>query len=165
MGERFERVAILGLGLMGASLGLALHAKELAGMVAGYDRAQVAERARERGAVDLACMTVGEAVTGAELVVLAAPVLALRELLAALAPYLAATAVVTDVGSTKSQVVAWAMELLPAPECFIGGHPIGGGGQAGGGGAGPVLDPGRGWGRATPTATPPTPLYLAGGTI
>jgi len=132
MGERFERVAILGLGLMGASLGMALRAGSLTGTVAGYDAvARVAERARGRGAVDAAYATVGEAIAGAELVVLAAPVLALRELLAALAPHVAPNAVVTDVGSTKAQVVTWAEEMLPAPECFVGGHPMAGREQSG----------------------------------
>src|SRR5262249_19103295 len=125
MSERFERVAILGLGLMGASLGLALRASGLAETVAGYDAAAgVAQRAYKRGAVDAAHATVAASVAGAELVVLAAPVLALRELLLALAGHVAPNAVITDVGSTKAQVVAWAEELLPEPERFVGGHPM-----------------------------------------
>jgi prephenate dehydrogenase len=128
----FERVAILGLGLMGGSLGLALRERSLARETAGYDaRSGVAERARGRGAVTLACSSVAEAVAGAELVVLAAPVLALRELLAAAGPHLAADAVVTDLGSTKAEVVRWAEELLPAPERFVGGHPMAGREQSG----------------------------------
>src|SRR5262249_41569698 len=137
---------ILGLGLMGASLGLALRAEGLAGAIAGYDSvAEVAERARERGAVDTAIATVGEAVAGAELVVLAGPVLGLRELLASLAPYAAPNAVVTDVGSTKAQVVAWAEELLPEPERFVGGHPMAGLEQSGVVAADPTLYHGCVW--------------------
>jgi prephenate dehydrogenase len=75
-----------------------------------------------------------EAVAGADLVVLAVPVLAMRELLESLAarsPQLATDALVTDLGSTKAQVVAWAEELLPAPERFVGGHPMAGSEEAG----------------------------------
>jgi prephenate dehydrogenase len=148
-GHLFERVAILGLGLMGGSLGLALRAvggasgaalkgrrtngalkggrAGVARVVAGYDAAPgVAERARARGAVDVACASVAEAVAGADLVVLAAPVLALRDLLRAIAPHLAPSAVVTDLGSTKAEVVGWAAESLPDPSCFVGGHPMAG---------------------------------------
>lgn len=132
MGERFERVAILGLGLMGASLGMALRAGGIARVVAGYDAAaDVAERARVRGAVDVACGTVAQALEGAELVVLAAPPLALRDLLRELGPQLAEQAVVTDVASTKAAVVSWAEELLPRPERFVGGHPMAGKEQSG----------------------------------
>ncbi|WIG58246.1 MAG: hypothetical protein OJF49_000991 [Ktedonobacterales bacterium] len=123
----FRRVAILGLGLMGASLGMALRAGGLARSVAGYDAAQgMAQRACERGAVDQACATAAEAVTGASLVVLAAPVLTLRGLLAEVAPYLAPRAIVTDLGSTKAEVTHWAEEALPNAARFVGGHPMAG---------------------------------------
>src|SRR5262249_30623211 len=108
--------------------------------------------------------TVGEAVARAELVVLAVPVLALRELLASLAPYAAPSAVVTDVGSTKAQVVAWAEELLPAPQRLVGRPPNAGRRAVGGGGGGPqplswlclVFNAHRahGGGPATPRAGP-----------
>ncbi|MGH2501195.1 MAG: NAD(P)-binding domain-containing protein, partial [Ktedonobacterales bacterium] len=65
----FERVAIVGLGLMGGSLGLALRDAALGGVVIGYDEASgVAERAVARGALDLACASVTEAIAGADLV-------------------------------------------------------------------------------------------------
>ncbi len=121
--REIRRVAILGLGLMGASLGLALRATGR--IVVGYDASPgVAERARERGAVDEAAATVAQAVASAQLVVLAAPVLAIRELLAAVGPHLLPAALVTDLGSTKAQVVAWAQELLGDPTRFLGGHPM-----------------------------------------
>jgi prephenate dehydrogenase len=132
MPQQFPRVAILGLGLMGASLGMALRAAGLSQSVAGYDAvAGVAERARALGAVDVASAGVADAVAGADLVVLAAPVLAIRSLLAQIAPYLVPHAIVTDVGSTKAEMVAWAGELLPAPERFVGGHPMAGREQSG----------------------------------
>lgn len=125
MDHRFNRVAILGLGLMGASLALALRAAGGARELAGYDVAPgVAEQARTRGLVDRAHASAAEAVAGADLVVLAAPVLAMRDLLAAIAPHLGPATLVTDLGSTKAEVVAWAADRLPAPEHFIGGHPM-----------------------------------------
>jgi prephenate dehydrogenase len=120
-----DRVAILGLGLMGASLGMALRAKKLARSVVGYDvMPGVARRARARGAIDAVVTTPTEAVEGALLVVLAAPIMAMRDLLAAIAHHLDAHVVVTDLGSTKAQVVSWAEELLPHPDQFVGAHPM-----------------------------------------
>lgn len=148
----FRRVAILGLGLMGASLGMALRAGELARSVAGYDAAPgVAQRACERGAVDQACATVAEAVTAASLVVLAAPVLTLRGLLAEAAPHLASRAIVTDLGSTKAEVTRWAEEALPNAARFVGGHPMAGSERSGVGAAKASLYRGCVW-CLTPTA-------------
>ena len=130
--ETLARVAVLGLGLMGGSLGLALREKGLAASIAGYDAAPgTAERAIARGAIDEACSSPVEAVAGADLIVLAAPVLAERELLAAIASSLSPAAIVTDLGSTKRQVVEWARELLPGPSRFVGGHPMAGREQSG----------------------------------
>lgn len=142
----FRRTAILGLGLMGASLGLALRAAGLAAAVVGYDAdPTAAERALARGAVDAIAATAGAVVVGADLVVLAAPVLALRALLGAIAPHLAPGAIVTDLGSTKVQVVAWAEELLPEPANFLGGHPMVGSERSGIEAAEPALYRGGLW--------------------
>ncbi|HEV8193446.1 MAG TPA: prephenate dehydrogenase/arogenate dehydrogenase family protein [Ktedonobacterales bacterium] len=120
-----ERVAILGLGLMGGSLGLALRALMPMREIVGYDaRPEAAVRALERGAITRASEEVDEALIGADLVVLAAPILALRDLLAEAGLHLGPDTVVTDLGSTKAEVVRWAEELLPAPERFVGGHPM-----------------------------------------
>ncbi|HEX6541454.1 MAG TPA: chorismate mutase [Ktedonobacterales bacterium] len=120
-----ERVAILGLGLMGASLGMALCERRVAREIVGFDTEPgVAERGRERQAIDRACASVTEAVVGSDLVVLAAPPLAMRDLLAEIAPLLKDDAVVTDLGSTKVDIVTWAEALLPASGQFVGGHPM-----------------------------------------
>ncbi|HEU5348227.1 MAG TPA: chorismate mutase [Ktedonobacterales bacterium] len=127
-----SRVAILGLGLMGASLGMALREHGAACEVSGFDAAPgVAVRARERGAIDIAYDSVSEAVAGSDLVVLATPMLAMRDLLAEIAPLLAAETVITDLGSTKAAVVSWADSLLRVPGMFVGGHPMTGSEQSG----------------------------------
>jgi prephenate dehydrogenase len=130
--RKFGRVALLGLGLMGGSLGLALRERDLAEQVAGYDaREGAVARARERGAIDEASASLEAAVRGADLVVLATPVLAMAALFEALAPSVEAGAVVTDLGSTKWSVCEWADGLLPHPEHFVGGHPMAGREQSG----------------------------------
>ena len=127
-----ERVAILGLGLMGGSLGMALRERGVARLVAGFDAdSGVTERARERGAIDIVCGSLAEAVAGSDLVALATPLLAMRELLAEMAPLLAETTVVTDLGSVKALVASWAESLLRTPGQFVGGHPMAGSEQSG----------------------------------
>jgi prephenate dehydrogenase len=121
----FNRVAIVGLGLIGGSIGLALHKAKAAQQVTGYDLGKgVSAHAQQVGAIDQSCSTLVEAVYGAELVILATPVGAMRVLLQKLAPVLTLGAAVTDVASTKTQVVAWAEELLPSSVAFVGGHPM-----------------------------------------
>ncbi len=123
----FNRVAIIGLGLIGGSLGLALRQAKAARQVAGYDLYKgVGERARKLGAIDQACSSLAEAARGAELIILATPVGAMRSLLQQLATCASPGAVVTDVASTKAQVISWAEEYLPSTIFFVGGHPIAG---------------------------------------
>jgi chorismate mutase len=122
-----DRVAIIGLGLMGASLGMALRERGEARQVMGFDvDPGVTERAIERGAIDAAGKSLAEAVKGSDLVVLATPLLAMRDLLAEIAPLLAETMIVTDLGSVKAPVVSWAESMLRAPGQFVGGHPMAG---------------------------------------
>jgi prephenate dehydrogenase len=156
-----NRVVILGLGLMGGSLGLAVRQRGLACTVAGYDlTAGVAELARQRGAVDVACASVAEAVAGSQLVVLATPLLAMRDLLAEIAPHLSASAVVTDLGSAKASVVSWAESLLPRPGQFVGGHPMAGSEQVGIEAATANLYTGCTWCLTPTVRTEPTALAL-----
>ena len=123
----FNRVAIIGLGLIGGSLGLALRQAKAARQVAGYDMQKgVSERARKLGAIDQSCSSLTEAARGAELIILATPVGAMRSLLQQLASCASPGAVVTDVASTKAQVISWAEEYLPASIFFVGAHPIAG---------------------------------------
>ena len=125
-------VTIIGLGLIGGSLGLALRAADADIQVIGWDRtAQTIDAALDRGAIDAGFVALADAVSRADVVVVATPVLAMREVLTAIAPDLKPGAIVTDVASTKADVTHWARELLPAPELFIGGHPMAGSERSG----------------------------------
>jgi prephenate dehydrogenase len=144
----WSRAAILGLGLMGASLGMALRRAALVaeGGLAGYDAEPgVTQRARDRGAIDRAEVSVADAVAGARLVVLAVPVLALRQMLAAIASHLAPDAIVLDVGSTKVEVAQWARVLLPDHARFVPTHPMTGRERSGVDAADPALYAGCVW--------------------
>jgi prephenate dehydrogenase len=121
----FNRVTIVGLGLIGGSIGLALHKAKAVQQVAGYDLGKgVCDSARKIGAIDQPYSSLADAVRGAELVILATPVGAMRALLQNIAPALTPGAVVTDVASTKVQVITWAEEFLPSSVSFVGGHPM-----------------------------------------
>lgn len=140
------RISIIGLGLLGASLGLALRSidpKEAPiGEVEliGFDRDPRAVReARGRLAIDKEAHSLADAVRGAHIVVVATPVQAVREIFVQLASLLPEGAVVTDVVSTKAQVSSWAAEILPAGVSYVGGHPMAGKEQAGAQAADPDL--------------------------
>jgi prephenate dehydrogenase len=116
------RIAVLGVGLIGGSIGLAAR-RRLQAEVVGFDPdPQTLARAIEAGAIDRGASTPVEACEGAEVVFCAAPVAGLGELAAAALDACAEDAVVTDVGSTKRDIVA----ALGADERFIGGHPLAG---------------------------------------
>jgi prephenate dehydrogenase len=123
-----ERIAIIGLGLIGGSLGLAIKRAdigevEIAGTARTWDTVQ---RAKKLRAIDIDAGTPEEAVAGARVVIVAAPIIAMQGIFAEIAPALVEGAVVTDVASTKGQVTRWAKELLPPTAHFVGGHPMAG---------------------------------------
>lgn len=126
-------VAILGLGLMGGSLGLALKARRTGIVVHAYTRSE--ERGRQavaRGAVDHLHATPGDAVRNADIVVLCAPILAIPGQLTLIKHALKRGAVVTDVGSTKADVQKECIRLLDGDAAtFVGSHPIAGSEQQG----------------------------------
>ncbi len=121
-----ERITIVGLGLIGGSMGLAL--KRAKGMeIIGYARKpQVASRARQLGAVDETAGSLTAAVEKANIVIIATPALAIREVLGQIARHLPRNCVVTDTASTKEAVMEWASDCLPQTVSFIGGHPMAG---------------------------------------
>ena len=119
-------ISILGLGLMGASLAMALRKRAYAGRLVAYARrAETREEALSRGIVDAAFDDPDAAVEEASLVVLCAPIRSCVELASDVAPELRPGALVTDVGSTKGWICRQMAGLLPKG-AFVGSHPIAG---------------------------------------
>lgn len=115
---------IVGLGLMGGSLGLALKERGIGRQVWGVNRrATVIQRALELGAIDGGTSDLVEGVADADVVVLATPVRVIIEQLRQIGPHLKPGCVVLDLGSTKSEIVQ-AMEALPVGIEPVGGHPM-----------------------------------------
>jgi prephenate dehydrogenase len=128
-----RQITIIGTGLLGGSLGLALKKCRFPGRVIGCDRAPVLERARKKGAIDDGEIHPSDAVRGSQIVVLATPVGAIIELIKFLGPALPAKTLLTDVGSTKAEVLASAREVFGknVSRRFLAGHPMAGKEQAG----------------------------------
>jgi prephenate dehydrogenase len=123
-----RQITIIGTGLIGGSLGLALKEKKFRGRIVGCDREAILERAHARGAIDTGVSDPGDAVRGSQVVVLAAPVLAILDLIERLGPALSSKTLLTDVGSTKVAVMERAVKVFgkSAPLRFLGGHPMAG---------------------------------------
>lgn len=123
-----NRIAIIGLGLIGGSIGLGLKQAKLKEIeIVGHDRdAETAGRAKRRGAIDQVEWNLIAAVRTADMVIIATPAMAIREIFSVIADHLPEQCVVTDTASTKVQVMAWAQELLPKSVYFVGGHPMAG---------------------------------------
>jgi len=148
------KVAVLGVGLIGGSIGLAARAK-LEAEVAGFDPdAALLARAAELGAIDSPHESVRSAVEGAELVFCAAPVMALPGLAAEALDAAGEDCAVSDVGSVKREVIA----ALGADSRFIGGHPLAGAETSGVENASPDLFDGARW-YLTPTENTGGLLY------
>ena len=124
----WKKVTLVGVGLLGGSLGLALRKRRLAGSVVGFVRRQASVAECKRvGAVTMATQDLTSAVQGAELVVLCTPLAQMRPLVEQMLPALASGAIVTDVGSVKASVVHELEPLLaPAGAHFVGSHPMAG---------------------------------------
>ncbi|TFL20031.1 prephenate/arogenate dehydrogenase family protein [Jannaschia formosa] len=126
-GPIYDRVALIGLGLIAGSMGLAMKRAGLATEIVGHARtAQTRETALRRGLCDRVCETAAEAVRDADLVVLCVPVGAMGEIAAEIGPALAQGATITDVGSVKQAVIDAVAPHLPAHVDFVPGHPLAG---------------------------------------
>lgn len=130
-----QRITIIGLGLIGGSIGLGLRqwsqANGNALEVTGFDTDLAQQQyAKKINAVDKTAWQMAQAVRDADIVIVATPVMAMRDTFGDIAPHLKHGAVVTDTGSTKTQVLAWANELLPRTVHFVGGHPMAGKSQS-----------------------------------
>jgi len=130
--EPSESVTIVGVGLLGGSLGLAVKANDPQTRIVGVGHRKVSlDQALEIGAVDRTTCDAAEGVRNADLVVLCTPVGLFETMLKRIAPALKRQAVVTDVGSTKATVVRLAERILGPGRPFVGSHPIAGSEQRG----------------------------------
>ena len=128
----FNRLVIVGVGLIGGSLGLAARERGLVGEVVGFGRTEANLKvARERGIIDAYTFDPAEAAQGADLLLLAVPVEATRATAEKFIPHLSSGCVITDAGSTKELVVTELERLLPPTLPFVGAHPIAGTEHAG----------------------------------
>src|ERR1700758_219769 len=107
-----RQITMIGTGLIGGSLGLALRKRKFAGRIIGCDREATLEKARTRGAIDSGSPNPGDTIRGSQLVVLATPVLAIVDLVERVGPVLPAKALLTDVGSTKAAIVERAAKVF-----------------------------------------------------
>ena len=142
-----RQITIIGTGLIGGSLGLALKKHDFRGRIVGCDRAPVLERARDKGAIDDGHTNPSDAARGSQVVVLATPVGAIIDMIERIGPVLPQRTLLTDVGSTKAQVVARAADVFgkDAGRRFLAGHPMAGKEQAGVEFADPDLFHGAAW--------------------
>ena len=123
-----RQITIIGTGLIGGSLGLALRKKKFAGRIIGCDREAALEKACRRGAIDEGSSNPSDAIRGSQVVVLATPVLTILDLIDRVGAVLPAKTLLTDVGSTKAAVVERAAKIFggEAPRRFLAGHPMAG---------------------------------------
>jgi prephenate dehydrogenase len=124
----FQKLALIGCGLMGGSFALGLKQAGLVKSIAGFSASEkTRQRAQQLQVIDIACDSVAQTVEGADLVLLAVPVSATRQSLEAIVPALSPNALLMDVGSTKCDVVAAARQTLGERlSCFVPAHPIAG---------------------------------------
>src|ERR1700720_2883410 len=142
-----RQITIIGTGLIGSSFGLALKKRRFPGRIIGCDRAPVLGQARNKGAIDEGHTDPAGAVRGSQVVLLAAPVGAIVELIGRLGPALPPKTLLTDVGSTKAQVLARATATFgkDVGRRYLAGHPMAGKEQSGVDGADPDLFQGAVW--------------------
>ncbi len=121
-----SRLAIIGTGMVGASLGLAIKQAKVRDLeIVGSDlERRHANKAKDMGAVDRVSSSLVGAVHGAQVVVIATPVMAIKEVMQIVGPSLEPGCLVTDTGSSKGIVLEWAEEILPSTVNFVGGDPI-----------------------------------------
>jgi len=123
----FRKVAIIGVGLIGGSIAEALKKKGLAETVVGIGhRASSIDEALNRGVIDKGTLDAAKGVSGADLVVIATPVCLIPEVAGKISRFLKKGCVVTDVGSTKAEIVRALELLLPKGVDFVGSHPLAG---------------------------------------
>ena len=132
MTRMFNRVALIGLGLIGSSLSHAIRKYNISSSISGHARSEATRcKASELGLTDVMCETAAGAVANADLVILCTPVGSYGALAREIGPHLKSGAILTDVGSVKGAVVRDVSPYVPDGVHFIPGHPIAGTEQSG----------------------------------
>ena len=128
MGFSMDKIAIIGLGLIGGSMGIALKSGKRSDIeIWGFDQdSAVGNKAKKVGAIDKSVWNLPDAVKDAKIVIITTPVLSVRQIMEDISPHLSPGTIVTDTGSTKRVIMDWADEYLPENVHFVGGHPIAG---------------------------------------
>jgi prephenate dehydrogenase len=125
--NKIKQVSVVGLGLLGASVSLSIQRAMPSTQVVGYShRDSTRQKARLQSIASRIDDVLSDAVTQADLVILATPIRTFEAYFRQIAPHLKAGAIVTDVGSTKAMVHQWAARTLPKKIQFVGSHPIAG---------------------------------------
>ena len=122
----FKKITIIGVGLIGGSLGLALKEKNPNSRIVGIDKQEIIEKAITRGAIDEGTVNIEEGIKEADIIIIATPVKTILTILTQINPFLKKGCLVTDTGSTKQQIVQKANKILSEDIFFIGGHPMAG---------------------------------------
>ena len=122
----FNKISIIGVGLIGGSLGLALKEKHLNFKIVGIDKQKIIEKAIARGAIDEGTVNLEEGIKEADIIIIATPVKTILNILTQINPFLKKGCLVTDTGSTKQQIIQKANKVLSEDVFFVGGHPIAG---------------------------------------
>lgn len=129
---RIDQITIVGLGLIGGSLGMALRKKCLVKKVVGWARAPITLRqAKSRGAIDVGIKDFRKAVCDSQIVIIATPVETIAPLVKRAASFMKPGSIITDVGSTKEQIVKQLDREKIRSVHFIGGHPLAGSDRTG----------------------------------
>ena len=128
----FNKVSIVGVGLLGGSLAKVIRKVGLSKSIIGYGRNKAnLEEAKKLGIIDHAAIDIQSAVKDADLIVLCSPVQTISHLVMEMAPYIKPRCLITDVGSVKEPLVREIEELIPKDVFFIGSHPIAGSEKSG----------------------------------
>ncbi len=150
----FRKIALLGVGLIGGSIGLKLKAMGFTGSIVGYDKQDVLEEALMRGAIDHGAGDIAEALTGAELVVLAMDLSQVEQILPTVLRTCSPDSVIMDTTGAKAMLMNLAQDTSGARGVFIGGHPLAGSHRQGIANANPDLFASAYWLLTPPEGVP-----------
>lgn len=132
MRNKFAKISIIGVGLIGGSLGMSLKKERLVAEIVGIGRdEEKLKQAKKLGALDRWTLDFKKGVQNADLVILATPVRTIPQIIRRLTPYFKEKCIISDVGSVKFSVIQAIESFLPKNIYFVGGHPIAGSEQAG----------------------------------